>query len=402
MFRFILKKTRLHPVSSLVISFLIFGITIFESSVISFEEDSSAKKSNSQITATEQYNNQPKASSTNLPPDDLSITVEADVNLEKSTHRSIKEINPSLAHMLANKDFGALRDELLKLAAVAVSENDKNRLGYILNLLGQVSIQDQDVYSAEVYLLEALDIFTGLNDEIGTAQINLQLGRTHLKSRQIARVAGTAYDELQVGRWYLSHNIQGQAEQYIRKSIERNLSINRYGSAASAYESLTKLFLKENNWEQARVAAFESAKMFASSGNSARSDRVLKLISNNTIQDWQFDELKIDLAKNYQSYKQGVLQIERSKDYRRLYHFYKNQGDNERAWKFRLLANNSLSQVSKRTLFHRQQGVLAILFNSNDDVDMAEDYFVKAKATFKSHGLKTLSEETENLGNQIL
>lgn len=96
-----------------------------------------------------------------------------------------------------------------------------------------------------------------------------------------------------------------------------------------------------------------------------------------------------------------MLQIERAKDYRRLYHFYKNQGDNERAWKFRLLANNSLSQVSKRTLFHRQQGVLAILFNSNDDVDMAEDYFVKAKTTFKSHGLKTLSEETENLGNQI-
>lgn len=401
MFRFIHRKMKLHPMAGFFICFLVLGIATLESGILSSQKNSIDDQSKFQFKTAKNTLQKPAVNNLESKHDDSIIKTDIETNLERSTHRSINELNPSLANMLANKNFVSLRDELLKLAAVAVSENDKKRLGYILNLLGQVSIQDQDVYSAEVYLLEALDIFTGLNDEMGTAQVNLQLGRTHLKSRQIARVAGTAYDELQVGRWYLAKNMPLLAEQYIRKSIDRNLSINRYGSVASAFESLTKLYIKENDWEQARISAFESAKMFASSGNNSRSKQVLELIKNTNVQDWQNAALNAELAKNIKSYKKGVLQIERANDYRRLYHFYKNQGDNERAWKFRLLANNSLSQVSKRTLFHRQQGVLAILFDSNDDIVMAENYFVKAKNTFENHGLTALSEETANLENRI-
>ena len=96
-----------------------------------------------------------------------------------------------------------------------------------------------------------------------------------------------------------------------------------------------------------------------------------------------------------------ILQVERAKDYQRLYNYYTNLGDHDRAWHFRLLAGNSLSQVSKRTLFHRQQGVLAILFNSNDDVVQAEDYFSQARFTFDTNGLLDLSDETQSFQEQV-
>jgi tetratricopeptide (TPR) repeat protein len=419
---YMIRKIRLYPLASVGIALLISAIITFESGVLFPENitdnnvvhsESIATRINTQITGDEssqivdQNNNadtdvvsgMSSARDTELAILEENTRIEAKLELE--THQSIKGIDPVLANLLAAEKFNELREELLKLASIAVLEKDKKRLGYILNLLGQVSIQEQDVYSAEVYLLEALDIFQNMNDEIGVAQINLQLGRTHLKSRQIARVAGTAYDELQVGRWYLAHKMPSVAEQYIRKSIDRNMSINRFGSAASAYESLVKLFLGENNFDAATIAALESARMFASSGKIDRANGVLELIPANVNNAWQLAQLRTELDQNHQQYKKGILQIERARDYRRLYYFYRNQGDQERAWKFRLLASNSLGEVSKRTLFHRQQGVLAILFNSNESIDQAESYFVKARNTFDNNGMTELSNETSALNNQV-
>ena len=312
---------------------------------------------------------------------------------------SSSEINPRLATLLANQNFEELRDELLQLASAAVSENDKNRLGYILNLLGQVSIHEQDFYSAEVYLMEALGVFEQLGDEIGTAQINLQLGRTHLKTREVARTAGTAYDELQVGRLYLLNGFHEIAKSYIKRSIEGNLSINRYGSAASAYESLAKLYLEQGDNFQAQQTIFESARLYAASGKLIKAKDILKRIPDS--QNWQLVELNKELDTKFADYNDSILQIERARDYRSLYNFYKNKGDNEQAWKFRLLANNSLGQVSKRALFHRQQGVLSILYNSNESMSEAQSYFIKAKTTFNNSGLHKLAEETDTLKQQV-
>ncbi len=412
---FMIRKIRLYPLASVGIALLISAIVTWEAGVLfprNAVPNNSAESATIATRATSdnpsQTGNQTNPSTTDdmLSAQDTELAIleentRIEAKLELDTHQSIKGIDPVLANLLAAGKFDELREELLKLASIAVSEKDKKRLGYILNLLGQVSIQEQDVYSAEVYLLEALDIFQNLNNEIGVAQINLQLGRTHLKSRQIARVAGTAYDELQVGRWYLVHQMPSIAEQYIRKSIDRNMSINRFGSAASAYESLVKLFIAENNFSEAEVAAHESARMFASSGKINRANGVLELIPANVNNAWQLAQLRTELDQNHVQYKKGILQIERARDYRRLYYFYKNQGDQERAWKFRLLASNSLGEVSKRTLFHRQQGVLAILFNSNDSINQAERYFVKAQNTFETNGLTELSDEVSVLYNQV-
>lgn len=326
---------------------------------------------------------------------------ELEEKMDEDTRSSVNSISPDLATLLVDGDFATLREALLQLAAEAVNAGDKNRLGYILNLLGQISIKEQDLFSAEVYLNEALDIFETLGDSVGSAQVYLQLGRTHLRSRQIARTAGTAYDELQVGRWYLGKSLYDPAKVFIEKAIERNLSISRFGSAASAYSSLAKLHLKQNNLAGARQALFESARLFASAGQLSRAHNNVQLLRDKNAQDWQINDLESLIASNYEEYRNGILQIERARDYRRLYNFYRTQGDQDRAWKFRLLANNSLAQVSRRTLFHRQQGVLAILYNSNDSMDQAEAFFGQARETFNAQGMSELSEETELLNRQI-
>ncbi len=402
----ILPKVKIYPLASTAIASLIGFIVLFETGVIFpiSHENSTAGIQTAQVESpeTDDHNNSQRPISAEQSPEYIALELDAiEQKQVDNTHKSVVGFDPKLAALLANGEFAQLREELLKLAAVAVSDNDKNRLGYILNLLGQISIQEQDLYSAEVYLAEALDIFRNLEDEIGSAQVYLQLGRTHLKSRQIARVAGTAYDELQVGRWYLNHGLLNIAEEYIVNSIENNLSINRYGSAASAYESLGKLYLQLDDYEQATAAVFKSARMFSASGQKYRAKQVLKLMPQSERDNNELTQLSGEIESNYQNYKDSILQIERAKDYKRLYRYYRNTGDQERAWKFRLLANNSLGEISKRALFHRQQGVLAILYNSNDAMDLAEDYFVQAKQTFDNNGLVELSDETDQLNRQV-
>ena len=204
-----------------------------------------------------------------------------------------------------------------------------------------------------------------------------------------------------MGRWYLANKIPDIAEQYIVQSIDKNLSINRYGSAASAYESLVKLYLREADDNLAQQAAFKSARLFSASGNTARARKVLDLLPENMKHSQQLAELDDDIKSNYSAYKKSILQIERARDYRRLYAYYRNVGDQARAWKFRLLANDSLAEVSKRALFHRQQGVLAILYNSNESMDLAENYFIQAQETFDFNGLDDLSAETRQLNGKV-
>ena len=397
---YLLRKIQLHPGASFFIASLITGIVSYESYSI-FNPTVKADKNKVIALSTIDSSKSPNV----LKPNTETVASIDSVDLEKSlvqdTYQTFEGIDNELASLLSTKQWGKLRKRLLELASIAVNNKDENRLGYILNLLGQVAIQEQDLHSAKVYLAESKNIFEGLQDEIGVAQVNLQLGRAHLKSREIARTAGTAYDELQVGRWYLAKNLLQTAEQYIKESIERNLSISRYGSAASAYESLARLHLKQNDTEKAQQALYESARMFASSGKIDRARQVLQQHPSLQVHSKALQELNQDIQENYASYREDVLQIERARDYRRLFRYYRSSGDQVRAWRFRLLANESLANVSKRTLFHRQQGVLAILYNSNDAKAQAENYFVQAKQTFDLNGMLDLSSETEQLNQQI-
>ncbi|MBX2867744.1 MAG: hypothetical protein KTR18_03680 [Acidiferrobacterales bacterium] len=306
--------------------------------------------------------------------------------LFEETAQSVRDIDPLFEILMRNGAFGALKNRLLNLAAEAVSQNQKDSLANTLVLLGQVSIEQQNLSAAEVYLFEALDILEpGKDDEIRT-NIYVQLGRTYLKSRQIARDAGYAYDALQIGRTQLKQRRFDLAETNIRLAIDHSLSIHRYNAAASGYESLAHLYRTIGDVFQAEEAQLEAIRLYSSSGQTDMSLSLLEKAKNAGIDEWRLFDMEQQIATNRQTYEESISQIGTAKDYRRLYNYYLNQGDKQRAWHFRLLASQSLEEVSKRAMFHRQQGVLAILYNSNEAMSKAKRYFADASARFEETG----------------
>jgi hypothetical protein len=260
-------------------------------------------------------------------------------------------------------------------------------------------IEEQDLDTAEVYLLESLDVLQTEGDELGSAQAYMQLGRVHLKSRQMARTAGTAYDRLLVARWQISHQDYGSAAENLRQVIEDSLSINRFGAAASAYESLARVHVATGAIYEAEEASMQAASLYASSGQPDRARTLLSSLAD--VEQWRVAAIEEEIDRNYAEFKNSVAQIERARDYQRLYHHYQAKGDERRAWRLRLLAGQSLAKASKRAMYHRQPDVLAVLYNSNVAKEQAQDYFTRARRTFDDSGLIILSAHTATLEDQI-
>ncbi|MEE9559885.1 MAG: hypothetical protein V3V64_03780 [Acidiferrobacterales bacterium] len=187
---------------------------------------------------------QPAADGATLVPDPLVYDGGPEQELLARAALDIRENCEELTEPLRQKEFRIVNDQLLQEAAHAVETADDAQLGRVLSLLGQLSIEEQDFDSAEVYLMEALDVYKQEGDTVGAAQVHMHLGRMHLKVRQRARTAGQAYDRLLLARWQLSHGQYYTAEENLRLVIDENLSINRFGAAASAYNSLVRVYME--------------------------------------------------------------------------------------------------------------------------------------------------------------
>ena len=322
-------------------------------------------------------------------------------SLRADTAQSIKEIDPQLEILMAQKSYGALTNRLLNLAASVLDSNQPLQLAEILSLLGQVSIEQQNLDAAEVYLFEALDLLEDSNNETARAEVYMQLGRAHLRSREIARSAGYAYDALLVGRNQLMRGRYQVAEQNIVKAIEHNLSINRYNAAASAYSSLALLKERTGNSYDAQQSRLEAARLYASSGQLSSANNQISILRDSGIEEWRLLGIEEEIKSNHQKYKESIEQIALARDYRRLYHHYLSKNNHARAWHFRLLASESLEKVSKRAMFHRQQGVLALLYNSNEAMALAKNYFAVASRAFIDNGLVDLENQTRALDSQV-
>ncbi len=318
-----------------------------------------------------------------------------------STAQTVENISADLALLLQQKEYGLLRDLLLNKAALAVANGDKNLLGYVMSVLGQLSIEEQDLDSAEVFLMEALDVYQSLGDTVGAAQVYIQLGRGRLKSRQLARSAGDTYDRLLVARWQLSKGDYAAAEQNFRYVVEQSLALSRFGAAASAYYSLVQLYTSDGNTFEAEQAAMEAARLYAASGQLQRARATIAPLRQAGVEEWRLYNIEQEIDRSYSEFETSVFQIERARDYRQLYNHYRAQGDQDRAWKLRLLASKSLKNVSKRAMYRRQPDALALLYVSNDDMGRAKNYFDIAKQTFDNEGLEALSTQAEKLKSQI-
>jgi tetratricopeptide (TPR) repeat protein len=335
-----------------------------------------------------------------IPPEPL-VDPDMENTLRADTAKSIKEIDPQLEVLMAQKRFGELSNRLLNMAASIIEANQPNQLAELLSLLGQVSIEQQNLDAAEVYLFEALDLLKESSNEGARAEIYMQLGRAHLRSREIARSAGYAYDALLIGRNQLMRGRYQVAELNILKAIEQNLSINRYNAAASAYSSLALLKERIGNRYEAEQSRLEAARLYASSGQLSSANRQITMLRASGIEEWRLLGIENEIDTNYRTYKESIEQIALAKDYRRLYHHYLSKNNHARAWHFRLLASKSLEKVSKRAMFHRQQGVLALLYNSNAAMALAKNYFSEASQSFVNNGMVELEQQTRALNSQV-
>ncbi|MCZ7596907.1 MAG: hypothetical protein M5U09_02865 [Gammaproteobacteria bacterium] len=89
----------------------------------------------------------------------------------------------------------------------------------MLALLGEVATESLDLGAAEIFLTESIDTFRLVGDGVGEAYATMQLGRMHIKSRQVARHAGRAYDLLLLARYQLHHFQYDAAQANVREVI---------------------------------------------------------------------------------------------------------------------------------------------------------------------------------------
>jgi len=328
--------------------------------------------------------------------DALITAAQADVPDVSSTI----EFPQNLQSLLHEGQFNGLRQALMQLAADAVGQNDNQGLGNSLTLLGVAALAEDDTDSATVYLNEALSVYEELGDELGAANVNLQIGRLHVIERRRARRAALAYDSGLLARWNIAHGNFQSAADSLQHAIAENVELFRYGAAARDYEALTTGYLETGDWDNASYNAQEAAKLHAASGRLEKAQAMLMALTDAGIVV-DTEELNTTLQQLDKKYQASTEQLGRARDYNQLYHQLIAQGDPVRAWQFRMQANASLNKASKRARYRRQAGVLVLLYNSNDNMNKARHALNSARQVFSTRSLETMTVQSERLLQEV-
>jgi hypothetical protein len=153
---------------------------------------------------------------------------------------------------------------------------------------------------------------------------------------------------------------------------------------------------------EAEQTAMEAARLYAASGQVANARSVVTNLKRAGVEDWRLFGIEQEIDRRFEEFRANVEQIARAQDYRQLYHYYRSQGEQLRAWKLRLQAGKSLRNVSKRAMYRRIPDVLALLYVSNDNKARAHGYFDLASQTFEIEGCQDLVSQTQRLKGQVL
>ncbi len=216
--------------------------------------------------------------------------------------------------LIVSGRFDDAKAELLKSAVAFVAAEDDIALATTLSQLGELALRQTRVDSAEVYLAEALDLFQQNGDEINAAGVYMQMGRLHLVARQRARQASDAYDSLLLARWKISHGQFYEAETELRAVVDRNLALNRFGAAASAYETLFKGYKKEQDLYQAQLAGLEAIRLHASSGRLFEARDLMLHMRDTGIDESVFPAIEREIDKLNQEFQRSVREIGLARD----------------------------------------------------------------------------------------
>jgi len=302
-------------------------------------------------------------------------------------------LEKQIQQLLVEGQFKQARTHLLEIAAEAVEQDDEKKLGDILLLLGGVAIDEQEINTAEMLLHEALEIAIRRGDTMAMGNSYQQLGRLNIKTRALARYAGEAYDKLWLARNEIFRGEFRDAQNNLQEVIEANLKIRRYGAAASALETMVDFHYRFSDNYQAEQAGIEAAKLYASSGQMSRSQRVLdKLRENGMTQDQQAALTKEILDLRQQQEDDAAYAAE-ARDMQMMYHYHLQNGDRQRAWDLRIKASETLAKTSDRSMFQRQAEVMAILYSSNFAMDRAKHYLNQAGNLFSGQGADEQAEQ---------
>ncbi len=281
---------------------------------------------------------------------------------------------------------------LLGEAERAGLDGAKPLLGEILVLLGEVSIDAGDLDGAELYLMEALDVFQQAGDRGGVATAQLVLGKMHIRSREMARAASDAYNLLLLARFQLSDFQHQEAESNLQLAVDSSIELRRYGTAASALLSLARLYTETGRTHDSELARLKAADLLARTGQEMRATRILQGLEAAGADPVLLTAGRERVDSSLRQFNDDVAHAAQAAHYRSLYYYYRSVGKHEQAWTFRVRAAGILARASKRAMYFRQPDVMALLYNSNFAMAKARFFVKSASEGFAASG------ETERAG----
>ncbi len=306
-----------------------------------------------------------------------------------------------IRELLRQKKYQQARTQLLEVAAVAALRDDQARLGDTLMLLGEVAINQQELAAAEIYLQEALYLSMEQDNLMGTARGYQLLGQLNIRARELARRAANMHDELWQARNAMSRGYYQGVGENLRRVIENNLAIRRYGAAADAWEALASLHERVHDDYLAQQARIEAAKLYASTGQMTHVHRLFDGIDRKLISDADLAAVRLEINALFDEHQRDRVKTSQARDYQMLYHHYLRLGQLERAWQFRVKSSATLAETGERSMFQRQAEVIAVLYNSNFAIDRARRYLDKAGSIYHEHGIDEMVGQTRELESLI-
>ncbi len=311
------------------------------------------------------------------------------------------ELPADIAALLADGQNDRARNELLQQALAAVEAEDQAALARVLAMLGLVSLAESDTDEAEVYLGEALAFFYELDDELGAANVYMQMGRLHLIERQRARRASDAYDSLLIARWKISHGQFYQAEPDLLEVVQSSMALKRYGAAASAWRTLYRGYDSVLDSYNRDNAGREAVRLHAASGQLHEAQAMLATMRSSGADENMLAEIDAEIVELYAEFEASVQKIGAARDYDLLYNQLQAKGDVVSAWRFRMQADTSLADAGSRALYRRQPDVLVELYKSNNSMDRATESLKRAKAVFSRYGMQDMVDQSNVLRERI-
>ncbi len=292
-------------------------------------------------------------------------------------------------------DYKQLRFNLINSVSRQASINNYPEMAKQLLELAELSIESLELIDAELYLEEALEIAWIIDSPQLKAHTYQQLGHLNIKKRNLARRSAYAYDSLLVVRNRIALGQFDNTEGTLQNIIDDNLAIRRYGAAASALETRAAYYEKLYDHYQANQSYIQAAELWAITGAGQRSQQLLDALHQTDIDEYELSRVRDRITQLALNHERDRHNSATAQDLKRLYFLYMERGEPDKAWQYRLKANEVMLKTSNQAMYQRQPDVLAVLYKSNTAMEKATTYLDKAAQLFDQQAMQEQLAKTE-------